>query len=91
MTIAAKPNIGALVQIWDSCRTTPASHQLFLHGRMGLVVGYGKPDPNPASSVARIVCFGDCFFSEPVEFVHHGWLRVIKKPSDIKKRHKTLK
>ena len=86
-----RPRPGALVQIWDytnSSDDTCIAPRIAGHGSVGYVVkrsgGTDSYDPLSAGPIFEVICFNNENGSERHN-VWHGWLREIKKTSDIKK------
>lgn len=84
-----RPKPGALVQIWDYQHAGNENDSCIVaHGKVGYVVkrtggtdGYLSDSSGP---IFEVICF-DGEYESTRHDVWHGWLREIKKSSDIKK------
>lgn len=89
-----RPHPGALVQIWDyQYERGQDKLNSFIsgHGSVGYVVRQSGGDKSDQAystiadgPVFEVICFGDNGSSSRYD-VWHGWLREIKRSSDIKK------
>ena len=85
-----RPKPGAMVQIWDYTDKTGCEFvtRIAGHGSIGYVVkrtgGTDNYHPTAAGPIFEVIVFNK--LGEPTKHnVWHGWLREIKKSSDIKK------
>ena len=76
-----RPSPGALVQIWDHQNTHNAG-RIDGHGKVGYVVKQ-TPDIIGDGPIFEVIVFHDEMASARYH-VWYGWLREIKKTSDIK-------
>lgn len=87
-----RPHPGALVQIWDHQWERKEHNELEPriggHGLVGYVVkkagGTNSYEDNSPGPIFEVICFSGEYESSR-HTVWHGWLREIKKTSDIKK------